>query len=89
MNWDPLIRSEPEQVQVRHDRVADAIDVPVLAVFGEQPSGEDRDHLRRLVPSVQLEEWPGRGHVVHLAEADRFAARVRTFADFCGVPSPR
>jgi pimeloyl-ACP methyl ester carboxylesterase len=29
---------------------------------------------------VRLEEWDGRGHFVHLAEADRFAARLRRFA---------
>ena len=44
-----------------------------LAVFGEQFAGDDRDRLGRLVPGVQIEEWPGRGHFVHLAEADRFA----------------
>ena len=41
---------------------------------------DERAYVRRLVPHVQLEEWDGRGHFVHLADADRFAARLRHFA---------
>jgi len=81
--WDELMRSDPEQLQARVEQVAAAIDVPVLAVFGQQLSSNERDYLRRLVRGAQLEEWPGRGHFVHLAEADRFAARLRAFVDFC------
>src|SRR4051812_36586948 len=79
--WDELLRSQPEQLQARIEEVAAAIEVPVLAVFGEQLSSDERDHLRRLVPHAQLEEWPDRGHLVHLSDVDRFAARLRVFAD--------
>ncbi len=44
---------------------------------------EERAHLQRLVPGMQVEEWPGRGRFVHLAEVDRFAARLYAFADLC------
>jgi pimeloyl-ACP methyl ester carboxylesterase len=81
--WDELMRFEPERLQERVEQVAAAIDVPVLAVFGQPLSSDERDSFRRLVPGVQLEEWPGRGHLVHLADADRFAARLRAFVDFC------
>jgi pimeloyl-ACP methyl ester carboxylesterase len=81
--WDELMRSEPERLQARVEQVAAAIHVPVLAVFGRQLSSDERAHLRRLVPGAQLEEWPGRGHFVHVAEPDRFAARLRAFVDFC------
>jgi pimeloyl-ACP methyl ester carboxylesterase len=81
--WDELMRSDPERLQARVEKVAAAIDVPVLAVFGQRLSSDERDYLRRLVPGAQLEEWPGRGHFVHLAEADRFAARLRAFVDCC------
>jgi len=77
--WHELMRSDPEQLQARVEQVGAAIDVPVLAVFGQQLSSNERDYLRRLVRGAQLEEWPGRGHFVHLAEADRFAARLRAF----------
>jgi pimeloyl-ACP methyl ester carboxylesterase len=81
--WDELLRSAPEQLQARVEQVAAAIDVPVLAVFGQQLSTDERDYLRHLVRGAQLEEWPGGGHFVHLAEADRFATRLRTFVDSC------
>lgn len=81
--WDELMRSEPERLQGRVEQVAAAIGAPVLAVFGRQLSSDERDHFRRLLPDAQLEEWPHRGHFVHLAEADRFAARLRAFVDFC------
>jgi pimeloyl-ACP methyl ester carboxylesterase len=58
-------------------------EVPSLAVFGQRLTREERDYLRRLVPNVEVEEWAGRGHLVHLADADRFAARLRAFADRC------
>jgi pimeloyl-ACP methyl ester carboxylesterase len=32
---------------------------------------------------VQLEEWPGDGHFVHLVDPGRFAARLRQFVDYC------
>ena len=70
-------------MQSRVEQVAAAIDVPLLAVFGQRLSRDDRGYLRQLVPSVQLEEWPDRGHFTHLAKADRFAARLRVFIDFC------
>jgi pimeloyl-ACP methyl ester carboxylesterase len=81
--WDQLLRSNPEELQASVEEVAARIDVPCLAVYGRPLSSDDRDYLLRLVPSVQLEEWPGLGHCVHLADADRFAARLRAFADFC------
>jgi pimeloyl-ACP methyl ester carboxylesterase len=81
--WDELMRSEPERLQAQVEQVAAAVDVPVLAVFGRRLARDERDDLRRLLPAAQLEEWPGRGHFVHLAEADRFATRLRAFADFC------
>jgi pimeloyl-ACP methyl ester carboxylesterase len=81
--WDELMRSQPERLQARVEQLAAAIDVPVLAVFGRRLANDERDYLRRLVPGVQLEEWPDRGHFVHLAAADRFAARLRAFVDLC------
>jgi len=81
--WEQLLSSRPERLQAWVEQIAAAIRVPVLALFGHRLPGDERDHLRRLVPGAQLEEWPGSGHFLHLAEADRFAARLRAFVDFC------
>jgi pimeloyl-ACP methyl ester carboxylesterase len=81
--WDEMLRTDPEELQARVEEGAGRIDVPCLAVFGHELAQDERDYLRRLVPRGQVEEWPGRGHFVHLADADRFTARLRAFADFC------
>jgi pimeloyl-ACP methyl ester carboxylesterase len=86
--WDQLLRSDAHELQTWVEEVASRIDVPCLAVFGRRLAGAERDYLRRLVPGVQLEEWPDRGHFVHLADADPFAARLRAFADFCNRVPP-
>jgi pimeloyl-ACP methyl ester carboxylesterase len=31
----------------------------------------------RLAPSARVEVWEGSGHMLHLADPERFAARVR------------
>ena len=81
--WDQLMRSDADELQAWVEEIAGRIGVPCLAVFGHRLSPEERDYLRRLVPRVQIEEWPGRGHFVHLAEADRFAERLLAFVEHC------
>jgi pimeloyl-ACP methyl ester carboxylesterase len=81
--WDQLLRTEADELQRWVEEIAGAIDVPCLAVFGQQLARDERDYLRRLVPGMHVEVWPGRGHFVHLADADRFAARLHAFADLC------
>jgi pimeloyl-ACP methyl ester carboxylesterase len=77
--WDELMRSDPEAVQRRIEGAASAIDVPCLVVFGDGLSNEQRDCLHAYAPTAEIEEWPGRGHMLHLVEADRFTARLRSF----------
>jgi pimeloyl-ACP methyl ester carboxylesterase len=81
--WDQLLRSDVEELQAWVEEIAGKIDVPCLAVYGRQLPREEREYLHRLVPHMQVEEWPGRGHFVHLADADRFTTRLRAFADQC------
>lgn len=58
-----------------------AVEAPILAIFGRELTPEDRRAFCDLLPRARLECWPGRGHLVHLAEPDRFASRVADFAD--------
>ena len=41
----------------------------------------ERDYIRAHLPHAEVEEWPDAGHCLHLVEPDRFAARLRAFAD--------
>jgi len=81
--WDELLDTDPVELQRRIDRAAASITGPCLAVFGHELSGDERRHMTTLIPGVQVQEWPGSGHMVHLVQPDRFAARLRAFIDDC------
>ena len=81
-----MLRTTPAQLQARIDTTLTAIQAPFLAVFGHVLDTHDNQHLRRLLPSAQVEQWPGRGHLVHLAEPDRFAGGLAAFASQCLAP---
>ena len=55
-------------------------------MFGQRLSREERDYTLAHLSLAQIEEWDARGHLVHLAEADRFVARARAFIDHCESP---
>jgi pimeloyl-ACP methyl ester carboxylesterase len=77
--WDDLLHTDPARVQARNEELLSAVDAPFLGVFSsELDQGSRRfllDHLR----NAQLEEWPGNGHFVHLAQPDRFTTALQDF----------
>ena len=81
--WDEMLRSTPDQLQARINTTLAAIKAPLLAVFGHALDTQEKQHQRRRLPSAEVEEWPGHGHLVHLEEPDRFARRLATFAGHC------
>jgi pimeloyl-ACP methyl ester carboxylesterase len=81
--WDLLLRTDPAELQAWIDtQVFGKITVPCLAVFGRPTTDSERERFGWL-PDVQLEEWTGDGHFVHLVDPDRFAIRLRLFVDHC------
>jgi pimeloyl-ACP methyl ester carboxylesterase len=83
--WDQLFRTPAADLQAWVDRVLASVRVPLLYVFGHELSTDDRRLVETSVPPAQVEVWPGRGHFVHLAEPDRFAARLRAFIERCSA----
>ena len=81
--WEQLFRENPRELQREIDAGMASIEAPCLSVFGHHLSAAERTHLQKQVRAVQIEEWPDRGHLVHLAAADRFAARLRSFIARC------
>ncbi len=79
--WYEVGRPSPEEMQAMVDEAASEITVPYLAIFGHQLPEEDRAYLHDRLPTLQLEEWPERGHMVHLREPDRFTNRMTRFID--------
>jgi pimeloyl-ACP methyl ester carboxylesterase len=83
--WDETFQRSPEDLQALLDEAARSITVPYLAVFGHKLANDERADLQDLIARLELEEWPDRGHMVHLMEPDRFAHRVAAFIDMCSA----
>jgi pimeloyl-ACP methyl ester carboxylesterase len=81
--WDQLFRKEPRELQDEIEAMMVSIVAPCLCVFGHCLNTGERTYLHDHLSDLQIEEWPDRGHLVHLAEPDRFAARLRSFVDHC------
>jgi pimeloyl-ACP methyl ester carboxylesterase len=86
--WDEVLATTPDELQARIDRDTKAIAVPVLAVFGHAIDAATREHLLTHLPSPEIEEWVGLGHMVHLMDPERFARRLTEFAERCFSTSP-
>jgi pimeloyl-ACP methyl ester carboxylesterase len=83
--WDQAFRTSAAELQAGVDRIIATVNVPFLYVFGHELPIDDRRQLETSMPSAQVEVWPDRGHFVHLAEPDRFAARLRSFIEKCSA----
>jgi pimeloyl-ACP methyl ester carboxylesterase len=84
--WETMLRTDPRELQAWIDtEVLPRLDIPCLGVFGRPTTQGERERFARL-PDVQLEVWAGHGHLVHLVDPDRFAARLRRFVDHCTAP---
>lgn len=83
--WDEVIRTDPEEMHARIEAQLYSTDLPYLAVFGRALTAAERDHMFEKIPSLQLEEWAGCGHFVHLAALERFTARLRAFVGECSA----
>jgi pimeloyl-ACP methyl ester carboxylesterase len=55
------------------------IRVPLLSLHGSPPPDDYEPWLTGLVPTAEVEVWEGMGHLLHLVDAPRFAARVTEF----------
>ena len=82
--WEPLLQADPTELQESIDARMSRFDVPCLAVFGRPLGDGERQRFERL-PDVQLEEWTGEGHFVHLVDPDRFATRLEKFVAYCAA----
>jgi pimeloyl-ACP methyl ester carboxylesterase len=83
-----MLQTDPQEMQARVDDAAHRIACPYRALFGRGLEQPEREHITTRVSTVQIEEWPGSGHFVHLAELERFSDRLREFIDNCASREP-
>lgn len=81
--WEEVLGRSPDEVQALVDHTVGTLHQPYLAVFGRRLDQLERTQMRQRVRHLQLEEWPDRGHLPHLADVDRFADRVWSFIAGC------
>lgn len=80
--WEQMLSAPPAEFQAWIDSILPRIEVPVLAVYGQDASQGDRQRLGWL-SDVRIEEHPGKGHFVHLVDPASFARSLRRFLDHC------
>jgi pimeloyl-ACP methyl ester carboxylesterase len=78
--WSTVLDSTPDELMAIVESVLPAVDAPYLAVHGSPTAPGYEAWLANLVPGATVEVWDGDGHYPHLAEPERFAARVRAFS---------
>jgi pimeloyl-ACP methyl ester carboxylesterase len=83
--WEPLLHTAPASLQAWIDtQILPKLDQPCLGVFGRPVTDRERERFARLA-DVQLEEWSGDGHFVHLVDPDRFTTRLLQFVEHCAA----
>ena len=87
--WDEVLHADPDDTQARVEHLLRSSRVPYLAVFGRVLAPAEREYLVAHLAGVQIEEWAGGGHFVHLVDVDRFTARLRVFIESCAPGGPR
>lgn len=75
--WDTLLTTPPEQLTALAESFLPRITAPLLSLHGSPTPPDYEDWLTALVPSARVEIWEGTGHMLHLVDPERFAARVR------------
>ena len=78
--WGLLLDAAPGELAAVTDPVLASIDVPYLEIHGGDPGPDYEPWLRTTIPTATLETGWGGGHYPHLADPQRFAARVAAFA---------
>ena len=77
--WEGALTTPPEQLTALSETLLPQIRVPLLSLHGSLPPDDYEPWLTRLVPTAEVEVWDGLGHLLHLVDAPRFAARLTAF----------
>jgi pimeloyl-ACP methyl ester carboxylesterase len=75
--WDALLTTPPAQLTGIAEAFLPQVTAPLLSLHGSPPPPDYEAWLMRLAPNARVEVWDGSGHMLHLVDPERFAARVR------------
>jgi pimeloyl-ACP methyl ester carboxylesterase len=77
--WLPLLNETEDSLVATLAPLLREVRAPYLSLHGDDPGPGYGEWLRGLIPSAEVEVWPGLGHWLHRVEPERFVARVRRF----------
>lgn len=75
--WDTMLRTPPEQLTAIAEAILPRIAAPLLSLHGSPPPLDYAAWLTGLARGARVEIWDGTGHMLHLVDPERFAARMR------------
>jgi pimeloyl-ACP methyl ester carboxylesterase len=77
--WTAALTTPSEELDAVAEAALPRISAPLLSLHGSTPPDDYAGWLTGLVPSAEVEVWDGMGHLLHLVDPPRFAARVAAF----------
>ena len=83
--WAELLATPSQELTALAEAALPHCRAPLLAIHGSPPEPDYPEWLRSRVPEAKLEIWDGQGHLLHLVDPDRFAARVERFVASSGA----
>ena len=75
--WETLLSTPPEQLTELAEAMLPRVTAPLLSLHGSPPPPGYAAWLTDLARGARVETWDGTGHMLHLVDPERFAARVR------------
>jgi pimeloyl-ACP methyl ester carboxylesterase len=75
--WEELLNTPPEQLTATAEAILPRIAAPLLSLHGSPPPPDYAAWLTGRARGARVEIWDGTGHMLHLVDPERFAARVR------------
>jgi pimeloyl-ACP methyl ester carboxylesterase len=79
--WETLLATPPDELTAAAEGFLPRISAPLLSLHGTRPPEDYEAWLTGLVRDARVEVWEGTGHMLHLVEPGRFAARVEALID--------
>jgi len=77
--WELVIDGPVAELDAFTDAVLDGVTVPYLSLHGIDPGPPYVEWLTARCPTATVEVWPDQSHYPHLADPERFLARVAEF----------
>jgi pimeloyl-ACP methyl ester carboxylesterase len=77
--WEGVLDTPAQQLTELSEALLPQLTAPLLCLHGSPPSDDYAAWLTALAKHARVEVWDGTGHLLHLVDPARFAARVTEF----------